>query len=104
VENAIVHGFEKDRDDAKLKLHIEKNADTIEIRIEDNGPGMDEEMITRINNGIFEDTGSKSSIGMKNAATRLEMYYGKEGRLRVERAKPKGTVIIINVPYKIKSD
>ncbi len=104
VENAIVHGFEKDSDDAKLIFHIEKNADTIEIHIEDNGPGMDDDLIERINNGIYEDTDSKSSIGLKNAATRLEMYYGKEGRLRVEKAEPKGTRIIINVPYKSKSD
>ena len=102
VENAIVHGFDKDTEDAKLRFLIEKNDDTVEIRIEDNGPGMDDELIDRINRGIFEESGS--GIGMRNAATRLEMYYKKEGRLRVEKGQPQGTRVIINITYRIKSD
>jgi len=104
VENAIVHGFEKDREDARLKLFMEKKDDTIEIRIEDNGPGMDAELMEKINRGVYENVGSGSGIGMRNAATRLEMYYGSEGKLRVENAQPEGTCIIINIPYRIKSD
>ena len=102
VENAIVHGFDKEKDGAMLRLLIEKNEDTIEILIEDNGPGMDDELIDRINSGIYE--GSGSGIGMRNAATRLEMYYRKEGKLRVEKGQPKGTRIIINIPYRTVSD
>ncbi len=103
VENAIVHGLDnKGENDAALKFHIEKNKDTIEILIEDNGPGMDDELIDKINRGIYEESGS--GIGMRNAATRLEMYYKKEGRLRVEKGEPRGTRIIINIPYRIKSD
>ena len=104
VENAIVHGFEKDIQDAELVLNIEKKDENIEIRIEDNGSGMDDELMEKINNGIYEDTGSKSSIGLKNAATRLKMYYGKAGSLRIERAKPEGTRVIIRIPFMIKSD
>ena len=104
VENAIVHGMVKNRPDAKLNFYMEKNGDIIEIRIEDNGPGMDEELMKKINSGIYEDTGNKSGIGMKNAATRLEMYYGKSGRLRVEKADPHGTRIVIEIPYRVKSD
>ncbi|MCR5687730.1 MAG: sensor histidine kinase [Lachnospiraceae bacterium] len=102
VENAIVHGFDKDTADAFLRFHIEKNGDTVEILIEDNGSGMDDDLIDKINRGIYEESGS--GIGMRNAATRLEMYYKKEGRLRVEKGQPKGTRIIINIPFKIKSD
>ncbi|MCR4739130.1 MAG: sensor histidine kinase [Lachnospiraceae bacterium] len=102
IENAIVHGFDKDRTDAKLDLFIEKKDDTVEIRIEDNGPGMDDELMEKINRGVYEGTGS--GIGMRNAATRLEMYYKKDGRLRVEKGQPEGTRIIISIPYRSKSD
>lgn len=104
VENAIVHGFEKDIQDAELVINIEKKDENVEIRIEDNGAGMEDELMEKINNGIYEDTGSKSSIGLKNAATRLKMYYGKVGSLRIERAKPEGTRVIIRIPFMIKSD
>lgn len=104
VENAIVHGFEKDIQDAELVINIEKKDENVEIRIEDNGTGMEDELMEKINNGIYEDTGFKSSIGLKNAATRLKMYYGKVGSLRIERAKPEGTRVIIRIPFMIKSD
>lgn len=105
VENAIVHGIDKNSPDAKLSLYMEKSDDMIRIRIEDNGPGMDDEMMENINNGIYEeDTKSRPGIGMKNAATRLGMYYGKSGSLRVERADPRGTRVIIMIPYRKKSD
>ena len=71
VENASVHGFDNSDDKAALKFHIEKNKDTVEILIEDNGSGMDDELIDKINRGIYEESGS--GIGMRNAATRLEM-------------------------------
>ncbi len=102
VENAIVHGFDKDKEDAVIKLHIERFEDMTQIRIEDNGHGMDDELIDKINSGVYEDSGS--GIGMRNAATRLEMYYRKEGKLLVEKVSPKGTRIIISIPYRIKSD
>ena len=102
VENAIVHGFDKNKDGAVLKLHMEKIDDKVEIIIEDNGPGMDDELIDRINSGIYEESGS--GIGMRNAATRLEMYYRKEGGLRVEKGQSEGTRIIIDIPYRTKSD
>ena len=104
VENAIVHGFEKESPDAKLNLYMERNDDMVEIRIEDNGPGMDDELMDKINRGIYEDGGSRSGIGMRNAATRLEMYYAKNGKMRVERPGERGTRIIISIPYSIKSD
>ena len=103
VENAVVHGFDKEKENATLNLYMEKNRDTLEIRIEDNGHGMDDELIKNVNSGIYEGGGSKSGIGMKNAATRLKMYYGKEGKLRVEKGEPEGTRIIINIPFKMKS-
>lgn len=104
VENAIVHGFEKEQEDAKLEFRVEKNEDEIEICIEDNGQGMPEELIDQINRGMVEETGAKYGIGMRNASTRLQMYYGKNGKLRVEKANPQGTRILIRIPYKCKSD
>ena len=104
VENAIVHGFDKEREDAKLEISIEKKSDRLEIRIADNGPGMDPELMEKINSGNYEDGGSGTGIGLKNAATRLAMYYKKAGELHVEKADPEGTLVIIRIPYRMKSD
>ena len=102
VENAIMHGFEKEQENAVLKVIVHKSDDCISIYIEDNGCGMDDRMIDDINNGIYANESKGTGIGMKNAATRLKMYYGNNGRLRVEKASPRGTKVTITIPYKEK--
>lgn len=98
IENAIIHGFDKNQGDAKLELSIYRDDDII-IVIADNGSGMENKMISDINSGIYAEQGTESGIGMKNAATRLKMYYGNKGKLRVERNNPAGTRVIISIPY-----
>ena len=65
---------------------------------------MDPELMEKINSGNYEDGGSGTGIGLKNAATRLAMYYKKAGELHVEKADPEGTLVIIRIPYRMKSD
>lgn len=101
VENAVKHGLEKKSENAELKVSVSRREENLTITIEDNGVGMSEDMINDINSGIFSDKEKGNGIGMRNAATRLEMYYGDSGRLRAEKAEPAGTRIVIDIPYRI---
>ena len=102
IENAIKHGLDKNQTDARLELRITRHDEMMLIVISDNGGGMDEQLMCNINKGIYTENGSGASIGMKNAVTRLEMYYGKQGNLKVERNSPSGTRVMITVPYMTK--
>ncbi|MCR4658568.1 MAG: sensor histidine kinase [Lachnospiraceae bacterium] len=97
VENSIVHGFDKSTKDAELSVDIRRQGDELAITIEDNGIGMSEETVKQVNEGFPEDASEGAGIGMKNAVTRLRMYYGNAGR--VQARSDTGTRIIITIPY-----
>ena len=102
VENAILHGFDKNQSDPELKVGISKNEDKLEIEIEDNGTGIDPEILDRISQKNYARDFKGSGIGMKNAITRLEMYYGSRAGIEIGTVSPHGTRVLIRIPYSEK--
>jgi two-component system sensor histidine kinase YesM len=102
VENAILHGFDKNQSDPELKVGISKNEDKLEIEIEDNGTGIDPEILDRISQKNYARDFKGSGIGMKNAITRLEMYYGSRAGIEIGTVSPHGTRVLIHIPYSEK--
>ncbi|MGL4999817.1 MAG: LytS/YhcK type 5TM receptor domain-containing protein [Cetobacterium sp.] len=71
VENSIKHGILKQRDLGIIKISIKKiNLKGYLISIEDNGTGIDLEIIKNINTKI------EKNIGLKNVHNRLKLIYG----------------------------
>ncbi len=104
IENAIVHGFDKNTEDAVLSINIGRREDCLEIVVEDNGVGLDEKILDQINTGFGEESDTKRGIGLRNAVTRLHMYYGNAGKVKAKKAFPTGTIIEVTVPYVEKQD
>ena len=104
IENSIKHGFMPDQEDAKLSVYVSCENDLLKITIEDNGKGMEPEIIEKINNRDFETLKGNTNIGISNVVTRLEMYYGKEGKMRAVPDMEKGSCIVIEIPLKKKTD
>lgn len=104
IENAIKHGFTPDQEDAKLDVYVSCKDNSLQISIEDNGKGMEPDIIDKINSRDFETLKGNTSIGISNVVTRLEMYYGNEGKMRAEPGREKGSRIIIEIPLKKKTD
>lgn len=98
VENAIIHGLEPKEDKGLLEVSIENAPDQIEIRIRDNGAGMDEDKLKQLT--TFDDEGgqtSKRGIGVANVVRRLEIKYGKKV-VGIKSVKGKGTEVKISLP------
>ena len=104
IENAIVHGFDKNTEDAVLSINIGRREDCLEIVVEDNGVGLDEKILNQINEGFKEESETKRGIGLRNAVTRLQMYYGNAGKVRALAVSPTGTRIEVTIPYTEKQD
>ena len=100
VENAILHGFDKNQTAPELKVSISGNEDKLEIKIEDNGSGIDPEILERINRKDYARELKGSGIGMKNAITRLEMYYGSRAGIEIGAVSPHGTRVLIHIPLR----
>lgn len=95
VENAILHGFEGMDGPHELRISIVLQNGCLEICIRDNGKGIEAQYVEEINQRIFKDEENKRHIGLKNAITRLEMYYGKSADICVKSELMQGTQVTI---------
>ncbi|MBO0994681.1 sensor histidine kinase [Bacillus sp. SD088] len=99
VENYIVHGFQKDRNDNRLEIIANQEKNHIRLLIKDNGKGIQEERLNTILEHINDEEGENlHSIGMKNVHQRLKLKHGKEYGLTVESKENQGTSITFNIP------
>ncbi len=99
VENAIIHGFEGLKKGGILKLKVEETGNSIQIYIEDNGKGMNEEVVEALNSSednLVETKGS--GIGIRNVFNRIKIYYGEKGGWKVTSTPGKGTVVNLQIP------
>ena len=100
LENAIYYGVgNMDEDDGgKITVKGKKDGNDIYISVIDNGMGMSEEIVENLllDNGKVPKHGS--GVGLINVHTRIQLMYGKEYGLTVERLKPSGTAVTICIP------
>jgi len=102
VENAIIHGFvdadpdiDIDIDDiegndtsrqlSQIWISVYHDSDKIMIEVADNGVGMDDAMLQRLNEHVLncsdEPDPSYKRVGLINVAQRLKLSFGLEARL-----------------------
>lgn len=88
VENAIMHGFKGYQDKGRIviKAWDEPDKEIITFMVEDNGMGLLEKDVERIN--IYLDTNTMEDVnkpfGIKNVNDRIKNFYGEEFGIRVE--------------------
>lgn len=93
VENAIKHGILQDSQEGVIKISIKEEKEEnskVRIIIEDDGIGIDEEIIAGIDKGKIKN----GSIGLINVHHRLKLIYGKG--LDIQRLQ-KGTRVTFEV-------
>ena len=97
IENSIIHGFEEGQDNCILSVKA-KVDDNLIIEIADNGKGMPKDIINKCNSGDILNEDNKHHIGMGNAITRMQMYYGDFGSVIVDSSLNQGTIVKISIP------
>lgn len=98
VENSFVHGFKGIGRKPMLRISMERKENKLFIIVEDNGRGMQKRAVERINSGFLPDAGEKNHIGLKNALYRIQLYYEKQAKIRVESREGEYTRIWIALP------
>lgn len=88
VENSLKHGILKQGYHGVVKISAKKIERGYEISIEDNGVGIDSDIISNLDSEI------EKKIGLKNVHNRLKFMYGKG--LNIEQLE-KGTKISFNI-------
>ena len=100
VENSIIHGFKEMESGGLLQIDIfqAENRQGIVIIIEDNGKGMPQGILKSFNNREEAIRDEGKSIGLHNAFSRLNIYYGDKVTWNVNSMEGMGTVITLRLP------
>ena len=93
VENSIEHGLRPSRKaNRKLNLSLEQEEGVCCIKVEDNGIGIEKDVMDTL---FSLET---SHIGIKNVNERLKLSYGNKMGLRINSSPEWGTIVIIRLP------
>jgi two-component sensor histidine kinase len=93
VENAIQHGIRARDGGGQIWVTVARTADTVELRVMDDGPGPQQSGATL----------TKRGIGLQNVDMRLRHLFGRRFSLSLGRSHHAGTrvtTVRIEVPYR----
>jgi two-component system, sensor histidine kinase YesM len=100
VENAVQHGIRPKIGNGTIKLTIDSvDNDTLSITVSDDGVGMDEEKVKKINKRLSEGyVSTNRSVGMWNVNERIKTLAGNKYGM-VVRSRPNfGTSVQMIIP------
>lgn len=99
IENVIVHGFPGNTGMDEINISICRlDEKRVEIIVEDNGIGVDEELARQLNQFDYKKESMESGIGVRNVITRIKLYYGEAGSFYMEPLL-QGTKVTVIIPY-----
>ena len=105
LENSIIHGTELKLGSGRLTIRLERSGTRLLITISDDGVGMDEKALARMNERL-EKSGkevasgeeSKGGIALVNVNNRIHLLFGEEYGLHVFSMPGVGTDVEISLP------
>ena len=87
IENAFGHGL-KNMEKGVVRLRVQTTGPKTVISVEDNGDGLDEEMISRLRRIIQEGENKEGEgIALVNIHRRLQLHFGSASRLECSRSE-----------------
>ena len=102
VENCVLHGFENNIEDKRIRIAGEVLGDKLHISIEDNGGGMTEDVLHTVRRNINTGDWNNTSIGLRNVCERLKLFFKEDSYLMIDSTINEGTKVTVVVPYNNK--
>ncbi len=109
VENCFKHGFDQQIETALIRLEAQLQDDEIvRIHISDNGKGMNNEQVTKLQRELLEqlpaDAKQGESIGLKNIYDRLQIYYNYEAKMSIASDETSGFTVTMELPKTLSKE
>ena len=101
VENVIVHVVEKSLEPCIIRISGRVRDNLVEIAIEDNGGGLDENILEKLEIGEVRPKGN--GVGLSNVDARIKLAFSKDYGLTISREKGCNRVTI-RVPYVVETE
>lgn len=100
VENALYHGIKPKGESGKIRISVKKEDKCIKLSVEDDGVGINEEKLRKINSSELD--GNISSFGLRGTIERLKIFYGIENIYEITSEEGYGTKINITLPINLE--
>ena len=98
VENAIYHGIKAKREPGRIRITAAVKEGVLVMRVEDNGLGMEEAEVERINAALHNESEERVGYGIFNVNERIRLSYGKEYGITLKSTRGQGTEVEIKHP------
>ncbi|MCR5791975.1 MAG: histidine kinase [Lachnospiraceae bacterium] len=107
LENSIIHGTEMKMGTSHITIDFQVTEKRLLIRVSDDGSGMDEKTLAKLNRKLgYADSSDESSqesevsggIALKNVNNRIHLIYGEEYGIHIYSILHKGTDVEISIP------
>lgn len=106
VENAVFHGLERQVGTGNVYVQTAiTDAETLLISVQDDGIGIQRDVLELLQKSILEaqtDTPTapqtEKSIGLRNIARRIHLYYGSRGIIHIYSTEGAGTNVTVTLP------
>lgn len=95
VENAVHHAADNMLDTCVIRIFCRASGDGIDVTVEDNGQGIDEDILRKLESGEIRPEGL--GIGMRNIHRRVQYAFSEKYGLRVKNEDGR-TRIVIHLP------
>jgi len=96
VENSIKYALEGSLDSCTIRILGYKDDDTAVVIVEDNGPGIDKDILSKISEGTVETEGN--GIGLMNIQKRIQLVFSEDYGLEFHRVN-ECTQVWIRIPF-----
>ena len=106
VENCIFHGLELQSGKGEICIIIKKAGTDMSITVSDNGIGIPPDKLKALQEEIKKEntfqisSKDEESIGIKNVASRIKVFYGSEYSLTIESTQGVGTIFRMKLPMR----
>jgi len=85
VENAVKYALEEMLETCVIRVSGRRETERVVLIVEDNGPGIDEDIIRKLETGEVEAEGS--GIGLRNIQKRLQLVFSEQYGLEFHRVE-----------------
>lgn len=109
IENAILHGLEEKVGVGTIKIFISATKELLLLTIEDDGRGIAEEELNRINAGLSrvspppgsEEGRKRGGIAINNVNNRIKLLFGEKYGVKLRSIPGHGTAVDLVLPREI---
>lgn len=99
VENSIIHGL-AGKEDGYIKLWAERDGDDLKLCVWDNGCGIPQEVLDKLNSP--DKTLPGGHLGLNNVDKIIRLYYGDCYGITAHTYRGEGSCIELRLPMQIK--